>query len=100
MIEELPRYFTSKEFRLICPDDSKFDIVEKIKNEFRNKYVINDIDGVRVSFENGWGLIRASNTQPELSIRFESSTKKGFENIKKILNDKLKKYSELKGILF
>jgi len=65
-----------------CPDNIKFQVVEKVKNYFQKDYEIIDIDGVRIKFDNGWGLVRASNTQPVLVLRFESSTKDGLNSIK------------------
>ncbi len=57
-----------------CPDDIKFDIAQKVCERFRGEYEITDIDGVRVKFDEGWGLVRASNTQPALVLRFEATT--------------------------
>ncbi len=99
ILKKLPKYYTSREYRLICPDKRKFRIVEEIKTHFKDIYDVIETDGARVLFKGGWGLIRASNTQAELSVRFESKTKKDFEKIKKILNDELKKYPEIKGHL-
>ena len=61
------------EIRVDCPDELKFQIAEKAKERFRREgYDIIDVDGVRVKFPEGWGLIRASNTQPILVMRFEA----------------------------
>lgn len=99
MLKNIPKYFTSKEYRLKCPDRYKFSVVEKIKNAFKNKYEVIETDGARIIFENGWGLVRVSNTEPEISIRFESKTKSGFEKIKNILNKEIKKYPSVKGYI-
>jgi len=71
---DLPKSFTTPEIRVDCADDKKFDVVEKCRAYFSERYKIIDIDGVRILFEDGWGLIRASNTQPALVLRFEAST--------------------------
>ena len=56
-----------------CPDEEKFALVERAKEAFRKTHEIIDVDGVRVLFPEGWGLVRASNTQPVLVLRFEAS---------------------------
>ena len=62
------------ELRFDCPDEAKFDIVARVKEHFRSRREIIEVDGVRVLFEKGWGLVRASNTQPILVLRFEAET--------------------------
>ncbi len=71
---DLPKSFTTPEIRVDCADDKKFEVVEKCRAYFAERYKIIDIDGVRILFEDGWGLIRASNTQPALVLRFEASS--------------------------
>lgn len=78
--------------RIFCPDDRKFDIVEKMKEDFSSKYDVITIDGVRVELKEGWGLVRASNTEPALVIRYEAETEEKLEEIKNIFNTKLKEY--------
>lgn len=65
---------TTPEMNISCPDDIKFKVVEKIQSTLRSKYETIEIDGARVNFPHGWGLIRASNTQPALVARFEADT--------------------------
>ena len=89
IIDNLPQMYNTPEIRFFCDDDKKFIIVEKIKENMLNRYEFNDIDGVRVNFKNGWGLIRASNTQPALIMRFESDSKKGLREIEDILRGEL-----------
>ena len=72
--EGLPVTITTPELRVDCADDLKFAIVEKVKAHFQAIRPCNDIDGVRVKFDHGWGLVRASNTQPILVLRFEADT--------------------------
>jgi phosphomannomutase/phosphoglucomutase len=55
-----------------CADEVKFEVVRRVAEYFRNRYQVVDIDGVRVLFPQGWGLVRASNTQPVLVLRFEA----------------------------
>ena len=65
---------STPELRIDCPDDVKFEVVEKVANIVRQRYSMVDVDGVRVPFPKGWGLVRASNTQPVLVMRFEAET--------------------------
>ncbi|MBS3818265.1 phosphomannomutase/phosphoglucomutase [bacterium] len=83
MLRDLPHTFTTPEIRIYASDQVKFDIVEAVKNELAPQYPVNDIDGVRVKFPHGWGLVRASNTQEALVLRFEADSKEALENIKK-----------------
>jgi phosphomannomutase/phosphoglucomutase len=70
----LPQTIATPEIRFDCPDELKFAVVERSKAELRTRYEVIDVDGVRVLFPDGWGLVRASNTQPVLVMRFEATT--------------------------
>jgi phosphomannomutase/phosphoglucomutase len=97
MLDQMPRYYSSPEIREDCPDDIKFKVVDKVGEEFANKYNVVDIDGVRVEFLDGWGLVRASNTQPALVMRFEAETKKRLSEIEKLIKSTVsKKLKELR----
>lgn len=74
LLADLPPSFTTPEIRVDCPDELKFRIAERVRDYFRDRYEIVDVDGVRVKFPEGWGLVRASNTQPVLVLRFEAKT--------------------------
>jgi len=69
----VPKMVSTPEIRVDCPDDIKFDLVQRVAEHFKSKYKTLDIDGVRVLFPEGWGLLRASNTQPVLVMRFEAA---------------------------
>lgn len=69
----LPKMVSTPEIRVDCPDDMKFDLVRRVAHHFKTAYKTIDIDGVRVIFPEGWGLLRASNTQPVLVMRFEAA---------------------------
>jgi phosphomannomutase/phosphoglucomutase len=69
----VPKTVSTPEIRVDCPDDIKFDLVQRVAQHFKSKYKTLDIDGVRVLFPKGWGLLRASNTQPVLVMRFEAA---------------------------
>lgn len=89
---EVPKYFATPEIRIETSDEEKFKIVDKLKKYFNESYKVIDIDGVRVDFPDGWGLIRPSNTQPVLVMRFEATTENRLEEIKKLFFDKLEEY--------
>jgi len=98
MLSDVPKTFTTPEIRVDCPDEEKFEIVKKITADFKKEYDVIDIDGARVIFNGGWGLIRASNTQPVLVVRFEAETEEKLEDFKKILYQRLNKFPALKSL--
>jgi phosphomannomutase/phosphoglucomutase len=73
-LADLPKTVTTPEIRFDCPDEIKFDVVRRCAEELKARYKTIDVDGVRVIFAQGWGLVRASNTQPVLVMRFEAAT--------------------------
>jgi phosphomannomutase/phosphoglucomutase len=70
----VPSYFSTPELRVDCADDRKFALVQAASEHFRATHDVIDVDGARVLFGDGWGLIRASNTQPIVVLRFEALT--------------------------
>ena len=72
-LEGLPAMVSTPEIRVDCPDEVKFEVVRRVAERLRKTHEVVDIDGVRVLFPNGWGLVRASNTQPVLVLRFEAA---------------------------
>jgi len=70
----LPHTVTTPEIRFDCPDELKFEVVRRASEELRARHKTVTVDGVRVLFPEGWGLVRASNTQPVLVMRFEATT--------------------------
>lgn len=74
LVAGMPQYFATPETRLACPEERKFQVPELLKSEFAGRFEVVDIDGIRVEFGDGWGLVRASNTQPVLVVRFEART--------------------------
>jgi phosphomannomutase/phosphoglucomutase len=91
LLSDVPKTFITPEIRFDCPDEIKFEVVEKVKKVLKKDYPIIDVDGVRVKFEDGWGLVRASNTQPALVLRFEALTDKRVQDIKKLVEDNVQK---------
>jgi len=75
-LEGIPKTVSTPELRVDCPDDKKFLVVEKVAELVRRRHQVVDVDGVRVPFAEGWGLVRASNTQPVLVMRFEAASDK------------------------
>jgi phosphomannomutase/phosphoglucomutase len=94
LASRVPKYFSTPEIRIDTTDEAKFEIVNKLKSYFKKSYRVIEIDGVRVDFDDGWGLIRSSNTQPVLVLRFEAQTKARLEQIQKLFFDKLEEYKE------
>jgi phosphomannomutase / phosphoglucomutase len=80
-----PRYLSTPEIRVDVTEETKFDIVRRAVEHFRSHYEVIDVDGVRVLFAGGWGLLRASNTQPVLVMRFEARTAERLEEIRAIM---------------
>lgn len=94
LIKDLPKTFTTPEIRIDCPDAVKFKVVEKITALYKARQEVIDIDGMRAIYEDGWGLVRASNTQPALVLRFEALTESRLEEIKTEIETDLKKIIE------
>jgi phosphomannomutase/phosphoglucomutase len=88
-LSDVPLFVSTPEIRLDCPDEKKFDVVSRLAEEFIKHYDVIDVDGARVLFEGGWGLIRASNTQPVLVLRFEAVDEKRLQTIQQLFMDKL-----------
>ncbi len=95
LVEGMPHYYSTSEIRLKCGEREKFEIVEDVKAKFSKKYDVIDIDGVRVQFDDGWGLVRASNTEPALILRFEAKTKARLEEIRELITRELVKFPSL-----
>jgi phosphomannomutase/phosphoglucomutase len=72
LLADVPKFVSTPEIRVDCPDELKFEIVGRAAAHYRSTHEVIDVDGVRVLFGDGWGLIRASNTQPVLVLRFEA----------------------------
>jgi phosphomannomutase/phosphoglucomutase len=79
LLADLPKTCATPEIRVDCPDEQKFEIVARAAAHFGSRYPTVTIDGVRIGFPDGWGLLRASNTQPILVMRFEASDQSTLE---------------------
>jgi phosphomannomutase/phosphoglucomutase len=82
LLADAPKYFSTPEMRVKSSDSEKFTLVEKVLSHFASLYEVIDIDGARILFPGGWGLVRASNTGPELIVRCEGKTPEDLERIK------------------
>jgi phosphomannomutase/phosphoglucomutase len=91
LLSDIPVMVNTPEIRVDCPEGKKFQVVANLADEFRKEYPVIDVDGARVLFDGGWGLIRASNTQPVLVLRFEARDKKQLDEIRRIFMDRLAK---------
>ena len=96
LVDEIPKFVSTPEIRVKCADEYKFDVVAKLVKDFSASYETIDIDGARVQFGDGWGLVRASNTEPTLVLRFEAKTKERLEEIVEIFKNKLGQFSTVK----
>jgi len=86
LLEGVPTTYTTPEIRVPCPDPVKFEVVERAKLLFRTRDLdIIDVDGARIVFEDGWGLVRASNTQPVLVLRYEAGTPERLNEIRNLV---------------
>ena len=89
-LSDQPKMYNTPEIHIETTDEEKFNIVSRVRDSFRAEgYDINDIDGMRITFDDGWALCRASNTTPKLVLRFEATTKKRLEEIQKMVIDRV-----------
>ncbi len=91
LLADVPETVSTPEIRVECPDEVKFAVVEKATEYFRGKYNVIDIDGARIVFDDGWGLVRASNTQPALVLRFEALSEERLSEIRNLVESALEK---------
>lgn len=91
LLSKLPQTYYTPEIRIYASDEVKFKIVEEVKKELARSHPIIDIDGVRAIFPKGWGLVRASNTQEVLVLRYEGDTKEDLESIKREISQVVEK---------
>jgi phosphomannomutase/phosphoglucomutase len=93
-LKDIPEMYSTPEIRKECPDEVKFKVVERLVKKFKNEGLnVIDVDGARIEFKEGWALVRASNTQPVLVLRFEAETEEFLKKLQDIV------YKSLEGIL-
>lgn len=91
-LADIPKYISTPEIRVDCTDEDKFRVVDAVAAHFRSRYPTIDVDGVRILFPSGWGLVRASNTQPILVVRFEADTEANLDHIRSTVRDVLRQH--------
>lgn len=95
LLSQLPKYIATPEYRVDCEDARKFAVVQELADYFARYHEVITVDGARVKLDGGWGLVRASNTQPALGLRFEAATQAELDNILSVFRVALK---ELAGL--
>jgi phosphomannomutase/phosphoglucomutase len=94
LLSNVPPFVATPEIRIDCPDEVKFDIVDRAVRHFGSRYEVVDVDGARVLFGDGWGLIRASNTQPVIVARYEARTASRMAEIR----DEMEQWLRTQGV--
>jgi phosphomannomutase / phosphoglucomutase len=93
LFDSVPHLHATPELKAPCPDGEKFRVIDELARELRGRFDTIDIDGARVLFPGGgWGLVRASNTNPYLTLRFEATTERAIEDMKRVIYDALRRY--------
>ncbi len=95
LLADVPQYPSTAETRVPCSDKDKFEVVERFRDQMKEQYEVIDVDGARVLFPNGWGLARASNTQPVIVARCEAATAEQLERITDIMHKELTAFPEV-----
>jgi len=92
-VSSFPKYVNTPEIRLKVPEENKYELINELTKSFKEKgYDVLDIDGARVNFSFGWGLVRASNTEPAITLRFEADTEENLKKIKDLFSKELGKH--------
>ncbi len=92
MLADVPQTFATPEIRVDCDDARKFELVRQMVDHYRPTHALIDIDGARIQFDGGWALVRASNTQPVLVLRFEADTEPGLASIRSEVESVLERF--------
>jgi phosphomannomutase / phosphoglucomutase len=93
LFASVPHLHATPELKALCPDGEKFRVIDELARDLKQRYETIDIDGARVLFPGGgWGLVRASNTNPYLTLRFEAKTEREIEDMKRVIYDALRRY--------
>jgi len=95
MLDDLPQLVATPEIIMRAPDDVKFRIIDAVRDRLQDRYEVVTVDGARAIFENGWGLVRASNTQPAITMRFEAHTRQQLVEYMKRFNALLDDYPQV-----
>jgi phosphomannomutase/phosphoglucomutase len=87
LLADVPKTYATPELRVECADDVKFGIVQRVLDHYRPTHEVIDVDGARIKFSGGWGLVRASNTQPVLVLRFEADSEERLGELRREVED-------------
>jgi phosphomannomutase/phosphoglucomutase len=94
LFDSIEHLHATPELKALCPDDRKFQVIDELVRDLKQRYQTIDIDGARVLFpDGGWGLVRASNTNPYLTLRFEGRSEAQIDAMKRVIYDALRRYS-------
>jgi phosphomannomutase/phosphoglucomutase len=100
LFKDFPVTVRTTELKLPCADEVKFDVIKKVQVHFSKQYKTITIDGVRMSFDDkSWAIVRASNTSPYLTVRFEADTKERVIEMKNVVADFLEQFPEIEDKL-
>ncbi len=95
LLNDVNEYYSTEEIKIPSSDETKFKVIDKIKEYVKEKgYSFNDIDGVRVNFDDGWALVRASNTGPNITLRFEANTEERLKKLKMEFGELIHEYNQ------
>jgi len=95
MLADQPKMYNTPELKYECTEDNKFEIVERVREHFQKEgHDVNDIDGMRLTFTDGWALARASNTQPVITLRFEAETEDRLKEIRSMVEEVIERVKE------
>jgi phosphomannomutase / phosphoglucomutase len=93
LFDSVPHLHATPELKAPCPDGEKFRVIDELARDLKAQFETIDIDGARVLFPGGgWGLVRASNTNPYLTLRFEAATEREIADMKRVIYDALRRY--------
>jgi phosphomannomutase/phosphoglucomutase len=98
LLADVPVTYSTPELRVDCPEEKKFELVRRAQEWFAKRYEAVTVDGVRVVFPDGWGLVRASNTQPILVLRFEAKTRERLVEIEQLVRGKVDELKKELGV--
>jgi len=95
LLSDISPAYNTPELRIPSSDEKKFKIVDRIKEHFKKQgYEVIDVDGVRLVFPDGWGLVRASNTQPMLVMRFEAESPERLKEIQALVEEQVNRFNQ------
>jgi phosphomannomutase / phosphoglucomutase len=98
IFDSIPQVFNTPEIRVDCGDDVKFRVVDAVRDHYKKILPVIDIDGARVKFPHGWALVRASNTQPSLVVRYEADSAEALRNIQSQVDETIRRVQSEIGV--